>query len=87
MAKKKKNGICKDLLIELKIGSELIGYANDSAKVAVLNHKSFIKNKNRSLYNEKIDQLEKQGYKITYRPAEKSKMPFRERVYDVFDKI
>ena len=70
-------------LREVRIGDEKIGFSEDFGKIAVLNPKKLVEREHRPMYDRKVHQLENQGYKLIYTPAEKHKKLSRQRVYDI----
>ena len=79
--------ILKDMEIirEIKIDDEVIGFSEDLGNIAILKKKESIGMENWLKYDRKVHQLKKQGYTVIHASDEKpDELPHR-RVYDILE--
>lgn len=77
----------EDILRELKIGSERIGFVDDLGKVAVLIPKQEVERGHRRMYDTKVHGLAQDGYAVLQTSPKKHTNGTRERWYDVFERL
>jgi len=87
MAKRKAKPVVNNILKEITIKEERVGFVDDFGKVAVLNPKELVEREHQPMYDQKIRQLEDKGYKVIYTSAEKPKKSSRDQVYDILEKL
>jgi len=86
MAKKK--SVAEEIgLKEVEIGGERVGFSDDFGKVAVLHPRELVERDHQPMYDQKVHQLEDEGYKVIYTPTEKPKKLSRRQAYDILESL
>jgi hypothetical protein len=85
MAGKDMTRVPSDVLKEIKVGEEFVGYRNDAVRIAILNPQDYVSKENLASYREKMRHLRKIGYRVVQRNGEKSRRLSRRRVYEILE--